>query len=135
MKKIYEHNDKALKSFIANYHQIDLLESSKKGLLLEINNHSNNSSTVVFIKRYTLNRIMKMISENYFGISKREYITNRISVSHVDSEGQCSGKGTIEVWKDADKDEITIVIFAKGRKPYCQFIYFKFNDILTVENI
>ena len=135
MKKIYEHNDKASKSFIARYHQIDLLESSKKGLLLEINNHSNNSSTIVFIKRYVLNRIMKMVSENYFGISKRKYITNRISVSHVDSEGQCSGKGTIEVWKDADKDEITIVIFAKGREPYCQFIYFKFNDILTVENI
>ena len=139
MKKIYEHNDKAIKSFIIADHQIDVLESSKKGLLLEINNNKNNSTTTVFIHTRQIKKIIKMIYEHYISIDNKYgdigWVNGKLYVSHIENTDHLSGKGSFEVWR-FNSNEIAIMIFIKGSKsPWCQYIRFKINDILVVENL
>lgn len=135
MKKIYEHNDKAIKSFIIGDHQIDVLESSKKGLLLEINDHTLNATTTAFIHTRDIKKIMKMIYENYFGISDNSIgsVKFTLYVSHIENLEYYSGKGYFEVWVYPDKE---VIIKISTNNKWCQYIRFKsFNDILVVENL
>lgn len=136
MKKIYEHNDKALKSFIVDDHQIDLKEASKEGLVLDITDHIDKSSTILFINTREIKKVMKMIYENYMGIGKYpigETIGKLYYVSHVKGSEILSDKGNFDIHKYPD-GEIIIRIFIKKR--ICQLIRFKsLNEVLVVDHV
>ncbi len=135
MKKIYEHNGKAIKSFIIGDHQIDILESSKKGLLLEINDHNLNANTTTFVHTRDIKKITKMVYEKYFGISDNSIrnVKFKLYVSHIENIDHYSGIGHFEVWTYPDKENIIKISI---NNKWCQYIRFKsINDILVVENI
>lgn len=136
MKQIYEHNDKAIKSFMVDDHQIDLTEVSKKGLLLDITNHGNKSSTILFINTREIKKIMKMFYENYMGIGKfpiGRVIGKLHYVSHVTNSEILTDKGNFDIHKYPD-GEIIIRIFVQ--KKMCQLIRFKsLNGVLVVDHV
>ena len=138
MKKIYEHNDKALKSYIVDDHQIDLKEASKEGLILDITNHANDSNVILFIKTREIKKIIKMLYENYIGTSKYSLGLAQGKLHYITcviNNELFSGKGYYDVHRYPD-GEIIIRTFVPGKLAACQIIKFKsLNDILTLDHV
>ena len=144
MKKIYEHNDKALKSFIIGDHQIDLLESSKKGLLLSITDNNNNDTSSLFVPNKVFHLLFKLVYENLMLINSgiKSKTIRHIRITHTMDKGNVTffskfGDGSIKIITNTMPEyPHKVIIDICIADALCHRITIKsINDILVVENI
>jgi hypothetical protein len=136
MKKIYEHDERSLKSFLIDDVQIDLLESSKKGLLLSINNLINNDTTTVFVSRRIARVFMNMIYERVMLINERPFnvkTLRHVNVSHISGLNHISSNhANINLMECRSGISVTINI---GELTCQRFVISSYKDIVTIEHI
>ena len=136
MKKIYEQDDRALKSFLIDDVQIDLLESSKKGILLSINNLTNNDTTTVFASKRIIRAFTDMIYERTMLVNKKPFnikTIRHVNVSHISELSHVSSNhANITLMECRSGISVTINI----KDLTCQrFVISSYKDIVTIEHI